>query len=202
MIEVRLSQLENMRWNKKTLPTQSLTIPDTSSHIDKNKESWNLEDFGKNSISSHKLELDQIQTLDKLASFSFNEIELECECDPDPQPCDSIPIFESILIPVFLPNLDQFPKPTFILVPTDLESESPILDSHILLMRKEYEFQFLDLDSTLKPKLTLEPKVDFFESVLVPETIILKPKSTIPQSHILLLDIGIDHNDSVMIFQD
>ena len=36
MIEARLSRLENMRRNKKTLPTQSLTIFDTSSHIDEN----------------------------------------------------------------------------------------------------------------------------------------------------------------------
>jgi len=39
MIEVRLSRLENMRRNEEILPTQSLTIPDTSSHIDENKES-------------------------------------------------------------------------------------------------------------------------------------------------------------------
>jgi len=39
MIEVRLSRLENMSRNKKTLPTQFLTIHDTSSHIDENKES-------------------------------------------------------------------------------------------------------------------------------------------------------------------
>jgi len=42
MIEVRLSRLKNMRRNKKTLPTQSLTILDTSSHIDENQESWYL----------------------------------------------------------------------------------------------------------------------------------------------------------------
>ena len=58
------------------------------------------------------------------------------------------------------------------------------------------------MDSTLEPKLTLEPKVDFFELVLIFKPIILEPKSTIPPSHILLLDIGIDHDDSVMIFQD
>ena len=57
----------------------------------------------------------------------------------------------------------------------------------------------MDIDSTLKPKLTLEPQVDFPEFVLV---LILESKSTIPPSHILLLDIGIDHDDSVMIFQD
>ena len=58
------------------------------------------------------------------------------------------------------------------------------------------------MDSTLESKQTLEPKVDFPELVLVLEPIILEPKSTIPPSHILLLDIGIDHDDSVMIFQD
>ena len=59
MIEARLNRLKNIRRNKKALPTQSLTIADTSSHTDENKESWNLEDFDQDSISSHKLELDQ-----------------------------------------------------------------------------------------------------------------------------------------------
>ena len=45
MIEARLSRLENMRRNKETLPTQSLTIPNASSHIGENEESWYLEDF-------------------------------------------------------------------------------------------------------------------------------------------------------------
>ena len=36
-IEVRLSRLENKSRNEETLPTQSLTIPDTSSHIDENQ---------------------------------------------------------------------------------------------------------------------------------------------------------------------
>ena len=56
--------------------------------------------------------------------------------------------------------------------------------------------------STIEPELTLESKVDFSELVLVPEPIILESKSTIPPSHILLLDIDIDHDDSMMIFQD
>jgi len=47
-----------MRKNKKILPTQSLTIPDTSNHIDENQESWYLEDFDQDSVSSHKFELD------------------------------------------------------------------------------------------------------------------------------------------------
>ena len=80
--------------------------------------------------------------MDKLVSFSFNEIELECECDPDLQPCDSVSIFESMLIPVSLPNLHQFSEPTFILIPIDLEIESPNLDSHIPFMGEECEFQF------------------------------------------------------------
>jgi len=65
-------------------------------------------------------------------------------------------------------------------------------------MGEECEFQLFDLDSTLQPKLTLEPKVDFSELILVPEPIILEPKSIIPPSHILLLDIGMDHDDSVI----
>ena len=65
-------------------------------------------------------------------------------------------------------------------------------------MKKECEFQFFDLDPTFEPNLTLEPKFDLshiLETVLVLEPITLKPKSTIPQSHILLLDRGIEQND-------
>jgi len=45
MIEARISRLENMHRNKKSLPIQSLTIPNTSNHIDENQESWYLKDF-------------------------------------------------------------------------------------------------------------------------------------------------------------
>ena len=65
--------------------------------------------------------------------------------------------------------------------------ESPIFDSYNLFMEKECEFQFMDLDSILELKLTLEPKVNFPELVLIPEPIILEPKLTIPPSYILLL---------------
>ena len=58
------------------------------------------------------------------------------------------------------------------------------------------------MDSTLESKLTLEPKINFSELVLVLEPIIFEPKLTIPPSHILLLDIDIDYDDFVMIFQD
>jgi len=81
MIEAKLSRLENMHRNKETLPTQSLTIPDTSSHIDENQESWYLEDYDQDSISLQNYKLDQYQIIDKFASFHSNEIELEDECD-------------------------------------------------------------------------------------------------------------------------
>ena len=80
-----------------------------------------------------------------------------------------------MLTPVSLPNLDQFPEPTFIPAPIDLEIESPNLDSHIPLMGEKCEFQLFDLDSTLESKLTFEPKANFSELVLT-----TKPKSTIP----------------------
>ena len=91
-----------------------------------------------------------------------------------------IPKFESILTSVSLPKLDPFFELTLILVSIDFEIEPPLLDSHISLMGKECEIEFFDLDSTLELKLTLEPKVDFFELVLVLEPIILEPKSAIP----------------------
>ena len=94
--------------NEKTIHNTCSTILNCPNNIDRNKEFWYLGDFDQDSISSHKFELDQFQTLDKLVSFLFNEIELEYECDPNPQPCDSIFIFESILILVSSPNLDQF----------------------------------------------------------------------------------------------
>jgi len=110
MIETRLSRLENMRRNEETLPTQSLTILYTFSHIDENQESWYLEDFDHDSISPQNLELYQYQPIDELASFHFNEIELDYECEPDPQLCDSVSIFESMLTPVSYPIWTNFPS--------------------------------------------------------------------------------------------
>ena len=75
MIELKLSRLKNMHMNEETLPTQSLTIPDTSSHIDGNQESWYLEDYDQDSTSPQNFELDQYPLIDKLASFNFDEIE-------------------------------------------------------------------------------------------------------------------------------
>ena len=75
MIEARLSRLKKLRRNKETLPIQSLTILNTSSHIDENQKSWYFEDFDQDSISPQNLELNQYQPIDELASFHFNEIE-------------------------------------------------------------------------------------------------------------------------------
>ena len=92
---------------------------------------------------------------------------------------------------VFLPNFDPIPKPTLIPIPINLEIEPPILNSHIPLIENECEFQFFYVDSTLKPNLTLEPKLDLShipESVLVPVPFTFEPKSIISLNYIPLLD--------------
>ena len=63
MIEARLSRLENMRRNKETLLTQSLTISNTFSHINENQESWYLEDFDKIQFHNNILNLTNINPL-------------------------------------------------------------------------------------------------------------------------------------------
>jgi len=77
--------------NKKTLPNTSSIISNCPSYIERNQESWCLGDFDQDLISPQHLELNQYQSFDKLASFSFNEIELDYECEPDPQPVNPIP---------------------------------------------------------------------------------------------------------------
>ena len=70
-------------------------------------------DFDQDSISTYQLEHDQSQTLDKLASFHFNEIELDCE--PNSQLCDLVSNFE--FMATLVPNLDPIPEPTLIPYP-------------------------------------------------------------------------------------
>ena len=96
-----------------------------------------------------------------------------------------------MLTPVFLPDLDPIPKPTLISIPVELEHEPTILDSHIPLLGNECELEFYDLDQTLKPTPTFEPKLDLSfipESVSVSIPFIVEPKSSIPQNHILFFD--------------
>ena len=173
--------------NEETLPVIFSTILDYPNYIDRNQELWHLGNFNQDSISLHYLELDQYQIINKLASFCFNEIELEQKCESKLSFRDSIPKFKSMLPSVSLPKLDHIPEPTSILVPTNLETEPPIFNNYIPLMEKEYESQYLNLDSTFKSKLTLEPKLDLNhtpKSMLVPIPILQKPKSSISQSHI------------------
>ena len=137
-----------------------------------------------------------------MTSFLFNEIEFEDECDTDSQYCDSVPLFESVLNPISLLDLDPI---SMIPIPIEFEYKPLILDSHILLLRNECEFEFYDLDQTHELTPTLETKLDLsfiFESVSVPILFIVEPKSSILQNHILLLDQGLDQNDFVMISQD
>jgi len=103
---------------------------------------------------------------------------------------------------ISLTDLDPIPETTLILVPINLEHESPILDSHITLMGNECELQFFDLDEpkwTLNPRLTLS---HILKTVLILVSSILEPRSAILPIHSPLLDLGIDHYDSEMIFQD
>jgi len=60
-LEAQISHLVThlMIGNKKTLPTQFLTILDSPSHIDRSQESWYLKNYNYDSISSYQPELDQ-----------------------------------------------------------------------------------------------------------------------------------------------
>ena len=69
-------------------------------------------------------------------------------------------------------------------------------------MDYKYELKFFDLEPTLEPNPTLEPKLDFPEPILVPNLIILKPKSITSLSQILLLDQGVNNDDPEMVFQN
>jgi len=82
---------------------------------------------------------------------------------------------------IFLTDLDSCPESTLILVSIDLETEPPILVSDIPLMGRECEFQFFDLDSTIEPIPTLEPTLDFFKLVMVPEPITHEPSQRFHQ---------------------
>jgi len=69
-----------------------------------------------------------------LASFSFPEIEFESEFDPETQLGNSIPLSDSIMTPVSLPDINPFPELILDPVPIHRGVESPIfLDQHIEL---------------------------------------------------------------------
>ena len=56
---------------------------------------------------------------------------------------------------ISLPDMDPILKPTLVSIPTELEYETLILDSHISLLKNEYELEFYDLDQTHEPTPTL-----------------------------------------------
>ena len=72
-------------------------------------------DENQDSISLQPFELAQNfkNHLDILASYPFPEIELELKSDPEPQVANSISLFDSIMIPVFLPDFFSIPESTF-----------------------------------------------------------------------------------------
>ena len=138
-LEVLMSQLNNAYREEETLPYQYLINSNYPRHIDQNQESQCLEDFNQDSISPHQLELDQSQTFDKLARFSFDEIELDSERKPDLQTCDSVPIFESMLTRISLTDLNPFPKSALVPDPISFEPKSTTLPNHILLLDLDIE---------------------------------------------------------------
>jgi len=158
-LEATISKWENRYRDEKTLPYQCLTISDTSSYIDETHESWCLGDFDQDSISTYQFELDQSQILNKLASFQLKKIKLDCEYEPDRQLYDSVSIFESMLIPVSLPNLDLIPEPTLIPIPIYLEIEPSILDFHVPLMDHACELKFFDSEQLLNQNRLLNPNM-------------------------------------------
>jgi len=123
-----------------------------------------------------------------LASFHFNKIELEHECKPELQFSDSVPVFESMLTRVLLPNLNHISKSILILMPVNLELESPILQNHILFLKNECkpDLHFFDLDPILEPISTPKLVLDLnqiFESVMVPELLTLEPINRLTKSY-------------------
>ena len=82
MIEVRLSRLENIRMNKKTLSTQSLTIPDTSSHIDENQNHGILKTLTKIQLHHKILNLTNINSLMNWQVFILMRLNLIMNVNP------------------------------------------------------------------------------------------------------------------------
>jgi len=84
MIEARLSRLENIRRNEETLSTQSLTIPNTSNHVDENQESGILKTLTKIQFHHKILNLTNINSLTNWQVLISMKLKLENEHDPDP----------------------------------------------------------------------------------------------------------------------
>ena len=85
-LEAQMSRLLNImkQRNEKTLPNTCSTIPDCPNYIDKNEESWCPGDFDQDSISPHKLELDQYQPFDNWQVFISMKLNLNVNVTPIP----------------------------------------------------------------------------------------------------------------------
>jgi len=78
-LEVQMSHLVNTGndKNEKTLPNILLTIPDSPSHIDRNRESWCFENkFNQDSILSHQLNLTNSKPLTNWQLFTLIKLNL------------------------------------------------------------------------------------------------------------------------------
>jgi len=84
MIEARVSRLENMRRNKETLPTQSLNILDTSSHIEKTKNNGILKTLIKIQFHHKTLNLTNINPLIIWQVFILMRLNLIMNMNPIP----------------------------------------------------------------------------------------------------------------------
>ena len=82
---IEASRLENMCRNKETLPTQYLTIPNTSNHVNESQKSWNLEDFLAKIQFHHKtLNLTNTNPLTNWQVFILMRLNLIMNVNPIP----------------------------------------------------------------------------------------------------------------------
>ena len=131
-----MSQLVSIYRNEETLFYQPLTTLAIPNSIVLTQDFCH---FGtQDSISVHPSKLDQTSNvknpIDILSSYPFPEIELEHEYDPEHQLGNSIPLPDSIMTPISLPDFNPFPESTLDPVPVHHEIESPIFyDHHIEL---------------------------------------------------------------------
>jgi len=142
-LKTQLSQLVNIYRNEETLSYQPLANTYISNSIDLIQDSCYFEN--QDSISEHLIKLDQHQNIgnhnDIWTSYPFPKIELENECDHEPQHSNSIPLLDSILTPVSLPQFNSFFESKLDPVPIYFEIESPIFYDHHIELDQFYIFE-------------------------------------------------------------
>ena len=78
-----------------------------------------------------------------MASYPFFEIELKHEYDPEPQIGNSVPLSDSIMTLVFLPDFNPFSESVLDPVPIHHEIESPLFDDHHIELDQYHTFENL-----------------------------------------------------------